>query len=115
MQQAKGLWIPGCATASEINKAEELGAEVVKLFPGPTVGGVKFLKAYLGPCPWSNIMPSGGVSPTEENLTEWFDAGAFCVGIGSQMITKEIIKNKDYAQLEDLARNSVEIIKKLRR
>ncbi len=110
----KVLWVPGCATASEINKAEELGAEVVKLFPGPTVGGAKFLKAYLGPCPWSNIMPSGGVSPTEENLTEWFGAGAFCVGMGSQMITKEIIKNKDYAQLEDLARKSVEIIRKLR-
>ncbi|MCP4311638.1 MAG: bifunctional 4-hydroxy-2-oxoglutarate aldolase/2-dehydro-3-deoxy-phosphogluconate aldolase [Bacteroidetes bacterium] len=110
----KVLWVPGCATASEINKAEELGAEVVKLFPGPTVGGAKFLKAYLGPCPWSNIMPSGGVSPTEENLAEWFGAGAFCVGMGSQMISKEIIKNKDYTQLEDLARNSVEIIRKLR-
>ncbi len=66
--RSKVLWIPGCATASEIGRAEELGAEVVKLFPGPTVGGADFLKAYLGPCPWSNIMPSGGVSPTEENL-----------------------------------------------
>lgn len=110
----KVLWVPGCATASEINKAEELGAEVVKLFPGPTVGGAKFLKAYLGPCPWSNIMPSGGVSPDEENLTEWFGSGAFCVGMGSQMITKEIIKNKDYAQLENLARKTIGIIRKLR-
>ncbi len=110
----KVLWVPGCATASEINKAEELGAEVVKLFPGPTVGGAKFLKAYLGPCPWSNIMPSGGVSPTEENLAEWFGSGAFCVGMGSQMITKEIIKNKDYAQIEDLARKTIGIIRKLR-
>ncbi len=110
----KVLWVPGCATASEINKAEELGAELIKLFPGPTVGGAKFLKAYLGPCPWSNIMPSGGVCPTEENLAEWFGAGAFCVGMGSQMITKEIIKNKDYAQLEDLARKTIEIIRKLR-
>lgn len=110
----KVLWVPGCATASEINKAEELGAEVVKLFPGPTVGGAKFLKAYLGPCPWSNIMPSGGVSPNEENLSEWFASGAFCVGMGSQMITKEIIKNKDYAQLEDLARKTIGIIRKLR-
>jgi 2-dehydro-3-deoxyphosphogluconate aldolase / (4S)-4-hydroxy-2-oxoglutarate aldolase len=110
----KVLWVPGCATASEINKAEELGAEVVKLFPGPTVGGPNFLKAYLGPCPWSNIMPSGGVAPTEENLAEWFGSGAFCVGMGSKMITKEIIKNKDYAQIEVLARKTVEIIKKLR-
>lgn len=110
----KVLWLPGCATASEINRAEELGAEVVKLFPGPTVGGATFLKAYLGPCPWSNIMPSGGVSPTEENLKEWFNAGAFCVGMGSQLISKEIIKNKDFQKLEQLSRESLEIIQKLR-
>jgi len=110
----KVLWLPGCATASEISKAEELGAEVVKLFPGPTVGGAKFVKAYMGPCPWSNIMPSGGVSPTEENLAEWFGAGAFCVGMGSQLITKDIIKNKDYTQLEEMSRKSLEIARNLR-
>jgi 2-dehydro-3-deoxyphosphogluconate aldolase/(4S)-4-hydroxy-2-oxoglutarate aldolase len=110
----KVLWMPGCATASEISKAEELGAEVVKLFPGPTVGGSKFLKAYLGPCPWSNIMPSGGVSPTKENLSEWFKAGAFCVGMGSQLISKEIIENRDYKKLEETARMSMEIIHTLK-
>jgi 2-dehydro-3-deoxyphosphogluconate aldolase/(4S)-4-hydroxy-2-oxoglutarate aldolase len=110
----KILWMPGCATASEINKAEELGAEVVKLFPGPTVGGAKFMKAYLGPCPWSNIMPSGGVSPTLENLTEWFEAGAFCVGMGSQLISKEIIDNSDYKKLEETARFSMDLIGKLK-
>ena len=111
----KVLWMPGCATASEINKAEELGAEVVKLFPGPTVGGAKFLKAYLGPCPWSNIMPSGGVSPTRENLTEWFEAGAFCVGMGSQLISKEIIQKKEYKKLEETARFTLDIITKMKR
>lgn len=111
----KVLWMPGCATASEIGKAEELGAEVVKLFPGPTVGGAKFLKAYLGPCPWSNIMPSGGVSPTRENLTEWFEAGAFCVGMGSQLISKEIINKKDYKKLEETARFAMDIIGELSR
>lgn len=110
----KVLWIPGCATASEISKAEELGAEIVKLFPGPTVGGAKFLKAYLGPCPWSNIMPSGGVSPTQENLKEWFEAGAFCVGMGSQLISKEIIKEGNYKKLEETAREAMDIIDKLR-
>ncbi len=110
----KVLWLPGCATASEISRAEELGAEIVKLFPGPTVGGPKFMKAYLGPCPWSNLMPSGGVSPTKENLTEWFEAGAFCVGMGSLLITKKIIDSKDYSQLEKDSRNSLEIIRKLR-
>ncbi len=111
----KVLWMPGCATASEISKAEELGAEVVKLFPGPTVGGAKFLKAYLGPCPWSNIMPSGGVSPTLENLTEWFKAGAFCVGMGSQLISSEIISKKDYKKLEEISRLSMDIIRELKR
>jgi 2-dehydro-3-deoxyphosphogluconate aldolase/(4S)-4-hydroxy-2-oxoglutarate aldolase len=110
----KVLWMPGCATASEIGRAEELGAEVVKLFPGPTVGGAKFLKAYLGPCPWSNIMPSGGVSPTRENLTEWFEAGAFCVGMGSQLITSEIINNKDYDKLQSISREAVDIIQNLK-
>ncbi len=110
----KVLWLPGCATASEINRAEELGAEVVKLFPGPTVGGADFLKAYLGPCPWSNIMPSGGVAPTLENLTEWFEAGAFCVGMGNKLISAEIIQNGDYAKLEQSSREAMEIIKKLK-
>ena len=110
----KVLWIPGCATASEIGRAEELGAEVVKLFPGPTVGGAKFLKAYLGPCPWSNIMPSGGVSPTLENLREWFEAGAFCVGMGSRLITPEIIAQKDYKTLEQVSRDAMEIIQNLK-
>jgi 2-dehydro-3-deoxyphosphogluconate aldolase/(4S)-4-hydroxy-2-oxoglutarate aldolase len=111
----KVLWIPGCATASEISKAEELGAEVVKLFPGPTVGGAKFMKAYLGPCPWSNIMPSGGVSPTPENLKEWFDAGAFCVGMGSQLISKEIVDRKLFKDLTEIAAQSIEMIKKLKK
>lgn len=110
----KVLWIPGCATASEIGRAEELGAEIVKLFPGPTVGGADFLKAYLGPCPWSSIMPSGGVSPTLENLKTWFDAGAFCVGLGSQLITKEIIAEGDYKKLEQTAREAMGIITNLR-
>jgi len=111
----KVMWMPGCATASEISKAEELGAEVVKLFPGPSVGGAKFMKAYLGPCPWSNIMPSGGVSPTRENLTGWFEAGAFCVGMGSQLISPEIISNKDYKKLEKTARFAMNIIGELKR
>lgn len=110
----KILWIPGCATASEINKAEELGAEVVKIFPGPTVGGPKFLKAFLGPCPWSNILPSGGVEPTEENLKAWFEAGAFAVGMGSQLITKDIVSGGNFERLTETAAKSIEIIKHIR-
>ena len=110
----KILWIPGCATATEISRAEEAGAEIIKIFPGPTVGGPAFIKAYLGPCPWSNLMPSGGVSPTRENLTEWFDAGAFAVGMGSQLITKDIVKKGLYNDLSEVAAKSIEIIKNLK-
>jgi len=110
----KVLWIPGCATASEIGAAEELGADVVKLFPGSTTGGPAFLKNYLGPCPWSNIMPSGGVSPTEENLTAWFGAGAFCVGMGSQLITKDVLSSGSFEKLEKTCRETVEFIRQIR-
>lgn len=110
----KVLWIPGCATATEIGTAEELGADVVKLFPGSTTGGPAFLKNYLGPCPWSNIMPSGGVSPTEENLSTWFEAGAFCVGMGSQLITREILASGSFDKLQETSGNAVKFIRQLR-
>jgi 2-dehydro-3-deoxyphosphogluconate aldolase / (4S)-4-hydroxy-2-oxoglutarate aldolase len=95
----KILWIPGCGSLSEINQAEELGAEIVKIFPGLATGGPDFVKAIKGPCPWTSIMPTGGVEPTEENLREWFEAGVTCVGIGSNLITKEYIHKKDWKGL----------------
>jgi 2-dehydro-3-deoxyphosphogluconate aldolase/(4S)-4-hydroxy-2-oxoglutarate aldolase len=95
----KVLWIPGCGTLSEIGYAEELGAEIVKIFPGSSVGGPDFVRAIKGPCPWTSIMPTGGVEPTLENLTEWFDAGVTCVGIGSNLITKDHIVKKNWSGL----------------
>ena len=95
----KILWSPGCGSLSEIGYAEELGAEIVKIFPGISVGGPDFVKAVKGPCPWTSLMPTGGVEPTLENLREWFNAGVTCVGIGSNLITKEIIQKKDWAGL----------------
>ena len=94
----KVLWSPGCGTLTEIARAEELGCEIVKLFPGE-IYGPKFVAAIKGPCPWTSIMPTGGVSPTEENLRGWFEAGVTCVGMGSQLISKEIILNKDFKAL----------------
>jgi 2-dehydro-3-deoxyphosphogluconate aldolase/(4S)-4-hydroxy-2-oxoglutarate aldolase len=95
----KVLWSPGCGSLSEISYAEELGAEIIKIFPGSSVGGPEFVKAIKGPCPWTSIMPTGGVEPTVESLKEWFEAGATCVGIGSNLITKELIRNKDWEGL----------------
>lgn len=110
----KVLWSPGCGSLTEITKAEELGCEVVKLFPGGTYGP-GFVKNIRGPQPWTSIMPTGGVSPTEENLKAWFDAGVTCVGMGSQLISKEIIANQDYAQLENKVKESLGIIQSLRK
>lgn len=111
----KVLWSPGCGSVTEISKAEELGAEIVKIFPGSQVGGPEFVKAVKGPMPWSCIMPTGGVVPDEDNLTAWFKAGVACVGMGSQLITKEIIKEKNFRLLEDKARNAFLLLKRIRR
>jgi 2-dehydro-3-deoxyphosphogluconate aldolase/(4S)-4-hydroxy-2-oxoglutarate aldolase len=109
----KVLWSPGCGSLTEIARAEELGCEIVKLFPGDLYGP-KFIKGIKGPQPWTSIMPTGGVAPTEENLSGWFNAGATCVGMGSQLISKDIIANKDYARLEQDVKDALAIVKKVR-
>ncbi|MFK7932338.1 MAG: bifunctional 4-hydroxy-2-oxoglutarate aldolase/2-dehydro-3-deoxy-phosphogluconate aldolase [Saprospiraceae bacterium] len=109
----KVLWSPGCATLTEICRAEELGCEIVKLFPGGTYGA-SFVKAIKGPQPWTSIMPTGGVAPTEDNLKAWFDAGVTCVGMGSKLVSKDLIQRGDFATLEQRTRDALAIIKKLR-
>ncbi len=109
----KVLWSPGCGSLTEINKAEELGCEIVKLFPGSTYGP-SFVKAIKGPQPWTSVMPTGGVSTEKDNLKGWFDAGVTCVGMGSKLISKDILEAKDYAKLEQLVRDTLETIKSLR-
>jgi 2-dehydro-3-deoxyphosphogluconate aldolase / (4S)-4-hydroxy-2-oxoglutarate aldolase len=96
----KVLWLPGCGSVSEISKAEELGAEVVKIFPAAEMGGPSFVEMVKGPMPWTSLMPTGGVDPTKQSLSAWFNAGVWCVGMGSRLITKEMIKNKDYTAIE---------------
>ncbi|GAA3512086.1 bifunctional 4-hydroxy-2-oxoglutarate aldolase/2-dehydro-3-deoxy-phosphogluconate aldolase [Aquimarina addita] len=110
----KVLWSPGCGTLTEISRAEELGCEIVKLFPGD-IYGPNFVKGIKGPCKWTSIMPTGGVAPTKENLSAWFDAGVTCVGMGSKLISKDIIKNKDYAKLEQDVKNALAIVREVRK
>jgi 2-dehydro-3-deoxyphosphogluconate aldolase/(4S)-4-hydroxy-2-oxoglutarate aldolase len=105
---------PGCGSASEISQAEELGCEIVKVFPGGEVGGPKFVKAIKGPCPWVSIMPTGGVDSTEASLRAWFDAGVACVGMGSNLITKELLEAGDYEGIAAKVRSTVEIIRGIR-
>lgn len=110
----KIAWLPGCGTLSEINLAEELGCEIIKIFPGKEVGGPSFVKAIKAPCPWTSLMPSGGVIPTEENLTQWFNSGVTCVGLGSQLISKEIIQKENYEELTKRVKKAISIIKKIK-
>jgi 2-dehydro-3-deoxyphosphogluconate aldolase / (4S)-4-hydroxy-2-oxoglutarate aldolase len=107
----KILWSPGCGSLSEINYAEELGAEIVKIFPGSSVGGPDFVKAVKGPCPWTSIMPTGGVEPTVENLKDWFEAGVTCVGIGSNLISKEIVQKKSWDTLTKRVAGAIKVAK----
>ena len=109
----KVLWSPGCGTLTEICRAEELGCEIVKLFPGGTYGPA-FVKAIKGPQPWTSIMPTGGVAPTEENLKAWFDAGVTCVGMGSKMISKDILQNKTFDVLEKRVADALDLINQIR-
>ncbi|MGB5943031.1 MAG: bifunctional 4-hydroxy-2-oxoglutarate aldolase/2-dehydro-3-deoxy-phosphogluconate aldolase [Leeuwenhoekiella sp.] len=108
-------WMPGCGSVSEISYAEELGAEVVKIFPGQQVGGPDFVKAVRGPLPWCSIMPTGGVSPTEENLSAWFGAGVHCVGIGSKLFLKDEQGSFDYRKITAKIQDSLALVKKIRK
>ena len=105
---------PGCGSASEISAAEELGVEIVKIFPGTQVGGPEFVKAVLGPMPWTRIMPTGGVDPTEESLRAWFGAGIVAAGMGSKLVTSDLLKTKDYKGIENKVAETIALIKKIR-
>jgi 2-dehydro-3-deoxyphosphogluconate aldolase/(4S)-4-hydroxy-2-oxoglutarate aldolase len=103
----KVLYMPGCATETEISTAEEFGAEICKIFPGETVGGPAFIKAVMAPCPWHRLMPTGGVDATEASITEWIKAGAAAVGMGSKLIKAQLVKDKAY---DGIAENVVQCI-----
>jgi 2-dehydro-3-deoxyphosphogluconate aldolase/(4S)-4-hydroxy-2-oxoglutarate aldolase len=107
-------YMPGCGTVNEIMHAEEWGVEIVKAFPGSAVGGPGFIKAVRGPRPWTRVMPTGGVSPDEDNLRAWFDAGAACVGMGSKMVRKDLVASGDYATLQSLVKDTLALIAQIR-
>lgn len=107
-------YTPGCGSVSEVGAAQESGCDVCKVFPGDVLGP-KFVKGMLAPMPWSKLMVTGGVEPTEENLTAWFQAGAFCVGMGSKLFPKEKIAGADWQYITDKCRfcfNLISAIKK---
>jgi len=109
----KVLWIAGCGSLNEITVAEERGCELVKLFPGNTYGP-DFVKSVKAPQPWTSIMPTGGVTIEKKNLTDWFDAGVTCVGLGSKLISEEILVKKDYDILRVRVAEVLDMIEKIR-
>lgn len=110
----KVAYSPGCGSVSEISRAEELGVEICKIFPGTQVGGPGFVKSVKGPMPWTRIMPTGGVAPTEENIRAWFEAGAACVGMGSKLITKELVLAGDFEAISAKVRQTLNWIQDIR-
>ncbi len=107
--------LPGCGSVSEISQAEEWGVEICKIFPGGAVGGVDFIKSVRAPMPWSNLMPTGGVEPTEASLAEWFQAGVCAVGIGSKLIRQDWIADGNFTAMKELVKNTLGWIEKARK
>lgn len=110
----KVAYSPGCASPTEITFAHELGCEIVKLFPGGLVGGPAFVRAVHGPCPWALIMPTGGVDITSDSLTDWFAAGVACVGIGSKLVSRDLVEAGDWETLEQRTAEVISTISSLR-
>ena len=107
-------YTPGCGSVSEIGFAQEVGCDLCKIFPAGNVGGPSFVKNIKAPMPWSMIMATGAVEPTEENLSAWFKAGVTCVGMGSMLFPKEVIAAGNWSAISDLCSNALAIIKKYR-
>jgi 2-dehydro-3-deoxyphosphogluconate aldolase/(4S)-4-hydroxy-2-oxoglutarate aldolase len=110
----KILWIPGCMTITEIMRAEQFGIEIIKLFPGSLLGP-DFVKAIRDIFPALSFIPTGGVELEKKNLEEWFIAGVVAVGMGSKLITKEILEKKEYKKITELAGKAISIIKEVRK
>ncbi|MDE6157762.1 MAG: bifunctional 4-hydroxy-2-oxoglutarate aldolase/2-dehydro-3-deoxy-phosphogluconate aldolase [Muribaculaceae bacterium] len=99
-------YTPGCGSISEVGFAQEAGCDLCKVFPGDVLGP-KFVKGLLAPMPWSKLMVTGGVEPTEENLSAWFKAGVYCVGMGSKLFPKDKVEAQDWAYITDMCRKAL--------
>ena len=106
-------YCPGCGTVSEIGKAQELGCDLCKLFPGD-VYGPAFVKGMMAPCPWTKLMVTGGVAPTKENLTAWVEAGVYCVGMGSKLFPKEEVATGNWQYITDKCKEALGYIAEAR-
>jgi 2-dehydro-3-deoxyphosphogluconate aldolase/(4S)-4-hydroxy-2-oxoglutarate aldolase len=108
-------YTPGCGSVTEIGAAQEVGCDLTKIFPAGNVGGPSFVKNVLAPMPWSMIMATGAVEPTEENLSAWFKAGVTVVGMGSMLFPKEVIASGNWGAIAEKCREALDIIAKVRK
>jgi 2-dehydro-3-deoxyphosphogluconate aldolase/(4S)-4-hydroxy-2-oxoglutarate aldolase len=113
VHQADKLWIPGCMTPTEINVAHQFGAGIIKLFPANILGPA-YLSSIKELFQGQLFVPTGGVEIEEENIDTWFKAGVCAVGMGSKMISKQILEKRDYAQLFSLTTKALDIVKKVK-
>lgn len=109
----KMLWVPGCMTPSEIIQAETLGAKMIKLFPG-NILGPGFLSAIKEIFPGLLFMPTGGVELDKDNIAGWFKAGVCAVGMGSKLITKQLLETGNYAQISQDTEKVLAIIQSIK-
>lgn len=111
----KVAYMPGCMTATEIATAEESGVEIVKVFPCESVGGPDFVKAILGPCPWTRIMPTGIRDINQSSLNEWFAAGVVAVGIGRTLMRQEYVERQNFTAITKRAEEILDWVRNARR
>lgn len=102
-------YTPGCGTVSEVGQAQEMGCDLIKVFPGDVLGP-KFVKGLMAPMPWTKLMVTGGVEPTAENLSAWKKAGVYCVGMGSKLFPKDRVESQDWAYISDKCRESIQCL-----
>ncbi len=107
-------YVPGCTSPSEMYHAYEIGASIIKFFPANDCGGPTFVKAILGPMPYLNIMPMGGVKAELDKLTQWFDSGVVCVGMGNGLLAPEVLDNNDYEQFTDKVKRVMKLLQAAR-
>jgi len=103
-------YFPGCGSVRDITEAHALGCDIIKLFPGASVGGPDFVKAVMGPMPWTKIMPTGGVEPDAGSIAKWFGAGIVAAGMGSKLVTDAAVKAGDWAGIEASVRDAVDAV-----
>ncbi len=106
-------YVPGCGTVTEIGMAQEMGCDVCKVFPGDVLGP-KFVKGVMAPMPWTKLMVTGGVEPSQENLNAWMKAGTFCVGMGSKLFPKDKIEAGDWEYISRMCRESLDFVNESR-